>query len=234
MKSQAEEKRNTRQAAQLALELPLASAAGREDLLESGSNRLAIDLIDGWPNWPSHVVVLAGPVGSGKTHIASVWAAAADALVFEAADLASHPLAARDRNLVIENAGPGTLDEEALFHTFNQARSAGHHLLITSRSFPSAWNITLPDLASRLRLAHLVELQEPDDGLLSAIIVKLFADRQLEVSPRTVDYLVTRMERSMEVANCIVAWLDHEALARRTKVNRALAAEAIAHFEHSA
>ncbi|MCB1384360.1 MAG: hypothetical protein KDJ80_00340 [Nitratireductor sp.] len=217
--------------AQLALELPVEAGIGREDLIESPANRMAIDLIDHWPDWPSRVIVLAGPVGSGKSHIAAVWAHQTGAATVEAANLADDPMAASRSHLVIENAAAGEIDEEALFHAFNQARGAGHFLLITSRSFPASWNLTLPDLISRLRLAHLVELQEPDDSLLTGLIVKLFADRQLDVSPRTVAYLVTRMERSMAVANRIVAWLDREALARGRKINRALAAEALAEFE---
>ena len=217
--------------AQLALELPVERAISRDDLLESASNRLAVDLIDDWPDWPANAVVLAGPVGSGKSHLAAIWAGEADAVILPAAELAEHPGIAAQGNLVIEDAGPGTLDEEALFHTFNQMLAAGHYLLITSRSFPSAWMVELKDLQSRLRLAHLVELSEPDDELLSAIIVKLFADRQLEVSPQTVSYLVARMERSMEAAGRLVSWLDREALARGRKINRSLAAEALAAME---
>lgn len=217
--------------AQLALELPVERAVSRDDLLESASNRLAIDLIDDWPDWPANAVVLAGPVGSGKSHLAAIWAGEADAVIVPAAELAEHPGIAARGNLVIEDAAPETLDEEALFHTFNQMLAAGHYLLVTSRSFPSAWMVELKDLQSRLRLAHLVELSEPDDELLSAIIVKLFADRQLEVSSQTVSYLVARMERSMEAAGRLVSWLDREALARGRKINRSLAAEALTAME---
>ena len=216
---------------QLALELPVERAVSRDDLLESAANRLAVDLIDDWPDWPSHAVVLAGPVGSGKSHLAAVWAQQAGAAILPAGELGKHPGIAAEGNLVLEDAGPGTLDEEALFHAFNQMMAAGHYLLVTSRSFPSAWMVQLKDLQSRLRLAHLVELSEPDDELLSAIIVKLFADRQLEVSPQMVSYLVDRMERSMEAAGRLVAWLDREALARGSRINRSLAAEALAAME---
>ncbi|WP_083649378.1 DnaA ATPase domain-containing protein [Salaquimonas pukyongi] len=218
--------------AQLALELPVERAVSRDDLLESPANRLAVDLIDGWPDWPSNVVVLAGPVGSGKSHLAAIWAAQAGATILPSAALGEHPGIATQGNLVLEDAGPGCLDEEALFHAFNQVKAAGHFLLLTSRSFPSAWMVSLKDLQSRLRLAHLVELSEPDDELLSAIIIKLFADRQLEVPPQTVAYLVARMERSMEAAGRLVAWLDREALARGRKINRSLAAEALAAMDN--
>ncbi len=127
----------------------------------------------------------------------------------------------------LEDADIGIINETALFHAFNRARAAGNFIVITSRSFPGSWKIELPDLASRLKLAHVVELHEPDDTLLSGIIFKLFADRQLEVSPSVVSYLVSRMERSMETAARLVDWIDHEALARRRKINRTLAGEAL-------
>jgi chromosomal replication initiation ATPase DnaA len=212
---------------QLPLALPVEPNITREDLLESPSNKLAVDLVDCWPDWPSNIVVLAGPIGSGKTHLAKVWAGISNAEILLMSDLENHPDMAKDHSLVLEDAGATKLNEEALFHAINQARAHGHFLMITSRSFPSSWGIELPDLSSRLKLAHIVELQEPDDALLSALMFKLFADRQLSVSPAVIDYLVNRMERSMEIAGSLVEWLDKEGLARQRKINRAMANEAL-------
>ena len=117
-----------------------------------------------------------------------------------------------------------------MFHLLNRSRAGGYFVMITSREFPAAWGIGLPDLASRLKLAHLVELGEPDDELLAAIVFKLFADRQMQISPQLARYLVMRMERSLGAANALVDWMDREALSRKTKVNRKLAAEALEAF----
>ncbi len=213
---------------QIPLTLPIEPGISRADLLESQANQLAVDLIDRWPDWPSNVVVLAGPVGSGKSHIARVWAQSSNAMIIPMAEIVSYQNMADTNNLVLEDAAKGAIDEEALFHTFNRAKARGNFIFITSRSFPSSWLIELPDLVSRLRLAHLVELEEPDDTLLSQLIFKLFSDRQLEVQPQVVEYLVSRMERSMEVAGKVVDWLDHEALSTHRKINRAMAADAMA------
>jgi chromosomal replication initiation ATPase DnaA len=207
--------------------LPVDPALTRDDLLESSSNKLAVDLIDHWPDWPSNVVVLAGPVGSGKSHMARIWALNSHAKIISMSQLADHANAALSNHLVLEDAQIGAIDENALFHTLNQARAHKRSVLMTSRTFPSAWLLELPDLISRIKLAHVVELQEPDDALLSSIIMKLFADRQLEIAPQIIDYLVNRMERSMEAANQLVNWMDNEALARRRKINRTLASEAL-------
>lgn len=223
--------KKTNQTDQLPLSLPVEVSIAREDLLQSPANDLAVDLIDNWPDWPSHVVILAGPIGSGKTHMARVWANTSNAKIIEMNELAEVvPSFDDNQNIVIENAQSGNIDENALFHCFNRAKANGSYLLITCREFPSAWQLQLPDLTSRLRTAHVVELQEPDDQLLFGILVKLFADRQLQVEPSLIDYLVTRMERSLGAAGNIVKWLDNEALARHKKITRNMAAEALVHF----
>lgn len=219
---------------QLALSLPLEASVSRADLIESDANSLAIELIDNWPKWPANVVVLAGPVGSGKTHMARVWADYANAVFMQSESLAGevHKLDP-SKNLVLEDMTSENLDENALFHCFNALKANGAYLMILSREFPSAWQLELADLKSRMRTAHIVELHEPDDELLSRILVKLFSDRQLHIEPTLIDYLVTRMERSLGVAGKIVEWLDQEALAKRVKINRSLAAKALAHFENA-
>lgn len=216
-----------RDSGQIPLVLPLEPALSRDDLLESPANRLAVDLVDRWPDWPSNMIVLAGPIGSGKTHLARIWAQNAGAVIIPMRQLSKHDQAGAEKSLVLEDVSTETLDQDALFHAFNRARSHGHFIMMTSREFPSAWQVTLPDLASRLKLAHIVELHEPDDPLLSGIIVKLFADRQLQVDPSLISYLVPRMERSMETATRLVDWMDRQALAQRRKINRSLAADAL-------
>ncbi|MBL4597681.1 MAG: hypothetical protein JKY82_12000 [Rhizobiaceae bacterium] len=213
---------------QIPFTLPVEGGNAREDLIESPANFTAVEMIDAWPDWPGNVAILAGPVGSGKTHLASIWSGQADAEIFKMKNLRTeHALTGEARNFVLENADANGIDETALFHLINQTRANGGYLLITSRTWPKAWNITLPDLSSRLRGAFLVELYEPDDTLLALVIHKLFADRQLEIDPAVVDYLVVRMERSLGIAGEIVEKLDHEALARNSKITKALASRVL-------
>lgn len=213
---------------QIPLELPVESAQAREDLIVSPSNRQAVDFIDAWPDWPGTLAVLAGPVGSGKSHMAAVWAARAGArnLPMARIEAIGDEVEALE-NVVLEDAREGAIPEMALFHLINHLRACGGHCLITSRQWPTAWQVELPDLVSRLRAAQLVELAEPDDLLLRQVIVKLFSDRQIAVDPGVVDYLVTRMERSLGAAGELVAEMDREALARGAKVTRTIAASAL-------
>ena len=209
---------------QLPLALPHEAALGRDDYLVGKSNRAAFELLGAWPEWPAPVVILAGPVGSGKTHLVEAFHAETGAAVVRASELASEAVAdlVTEEAVVVEDAHRG-IDETALFHLLNAARQAGVPVLITSRTWPTAWGITLPDLMSRLRAAAPIEIEEPDDDLLRRVLVKLFADRQIAIDLGVVDYLVVRMERSLGVAMKVVEAIDRESLAGRAKITKPLA-----------
>lgn len=211
---------------QLPLEFSHDPGQSRDHLLVSAQNRAAVDMVEQWPDWPSPLVILAGPAGSGKTHLASIWCELAAAIKCEAGRIDASALDSASP-VLIDDADRSAIDETGLFHLINAVRGQGRTMLLTARRFPSAWGVTLPDLASRLKTATLVELREPDDELLSGVITKLFADRQVEVDPSVVQYLVRRMERSLSTASALVERLDRLALERKTPVTRSLAAETI-------
>lgn len=212
---------------QLPLDLGHGTGYSRDDLVVSSSNQEAVSLVDRWPDWPSAVVVLAGPPGSGKTHLAEIWRDAANAVPIDPTRIRGSILNLGARPALIDNADIASLDENGLFHLINEVRATGSHLLLTARRFPSAWNVSLPDLASRLKAAATVEIHEPDDPLLTGVVTKLFSDRQVEVEPHVVQYLVRRIERSLATAMRVVERLDRMALEQQSRITRALAAEAI-------
>lgn len=212
---------------QLALALGHEESLAREDFLEGPSNAAALTLIEAWPDWPAPVVMLAGTEGSGKSHLAAIWAAASGARVIAGRALVETlpPAALATGALVIEDLAPGEFDEAALFHLVNLAREEGAFILLTARTAPAGWSVGLRDLASRLRVLPVVALQPPDDALLRSVIVKLCADRQLAVDEAVVGYLANRIERSFAAARTAVALLDREALRQKRAVNRSLAVE---------
>jgi chromosomal replication initiation ATPase DnaA len=212
---------------QLALALEHAVSFAREDFLEGPANRAALALVDRWPDWPGRVVALVGPAGSGKSHLASIWAATAGARFLASRALAeSHPPAALTTGaLVLEDVCEEDLNERALFHLLNFAREEGAFLLLTARTAPAGWKVAIRDLASRLRAIPTVILAAPDDALLRALIVKLWADRQVAVDQSVINYVINRIERSFAAARSVVERLDQEALRQRRPVTRALAAE---------
>ena len=216
-----------RAAEQLPLAFEHGAASGRDDLLVSDRLATAVALIDSWPDWPSPVVILAGPAGSGKSHLARIWAEQAQATPIDPVAGKDAARAAAEGPVLLEDADRAGFDEVELFHVINSVREHGTSLLMTSRIWPLSWPVALADLRSRLKAATMVEIGSPDEALLSQVIVKLFADRQLNIDDKIVDYIVKRMERSYAAAQEVVDRIDRLALSRRTKITRALAAEVL-------
>ncbi|MFC5384414.1 DnaA regulatory inactivator HdaA [Aquamicrobium segne] len=212
---------------QLPLNFQHAPAYSRDALVVSPANEEAVALIDHWPDWPAPVMILMGPAGAGKTHLAEIWRSVSGAVALDVKNL-SQTMATFDAHaVVIDDVDQANIDENGLFHLINQLRAINGYLLLTSRQFSSAWGVQLPDLASRLRAAPTVKIHEPDDMLLAGVMAKLFADRQIEVEFSVVDYLVQRIERSLATAIRVVDRLDHMALEEQSRITKPLAARAI-------
>lgn len=214
---------------QLVLDLPLRAALGREDFLVTPSNAGAVAMIDRYPDWPHHGVVLVGRAGSGKSHLLEVWRQASGARLVLAEQLAEEPpdsLLSRGA-LAIDEAPGAALDERALFHLLNFARQSGGRILLASETDPSHWKVALPDLASRLKALAVARLDPPDDALLRGVLVKLFADRQLAIEEPLISYLMLRMPRSLDAARALVTGIDRLALTEKTAVTRGLAARVL-------
>ena len=217
------------QGRQLSLEFPHEVSLGVEDFFIAPSNEPAYDLIEAWPNWPKRTLLLVGPAGSGKTHLSTIWSHAASAAIFQADSLTREevPRFTAHDALVIEDLPGTSLDDTALFHLLNLVTEQRRHLLMTANAFPANWGVQLPDLASRLRAVPAIELGLPDEALLRAVLVKLFADRQLAVEESVISYLLARMERSIAAARRLVGIIDQAALTGRSPVTRPFVAKVL-------
>ena len=221
--------------AQLPLEFGHRPAMGREDFLVAPCNGLAVEWIDRWPDWPGRILALHGPAGAGKSHLAEVWKSVSGAYPVTEELLAKadpielvsdhHDLLLEDADLVLARFG---MAEQGLLHLVNSLRVEQGSLLVTALSPPSKWKVSLPDLASRLAAVQSVGLGLPDDGLVEALLVKLFHDRQLSVSPEVVAFLLRRMERSFAAAQAIVDGVDRLSLSARREITIPLAREVLA------
>lgn len=212
---------------QLPLPLGATPRYGREDFLVGKPNEAAFAYVERWPRWLAPAAIVSGPEGSGKSHLAAIFARMSDARTLRADHLIMDevPEVAQSPALVLEDCDRFPPDEVALFHLLNLARETGHFVVMTARVPPDRWGIRTPDLLSRLRLAPLLQLAEPDDALLGALFVKHFSDLQLSVDASVVTYAMARIERSYAAVQALVAALDRESLVRKKPVTRALVAE---------
>jgi len=190
------------QARQYVFDLPARPAMGRDDFFVSESNREAVAWLDRWPDWPAPFLILYGPRSSGKSHLVSVWQE-------------------QTGNSFIDDyptGGTSPEAEETLFHTYNQLMAEGRHMLITANLPPSGWSVGLADLKSRLLASPAVGIHTPDDGLLSAVLMKLFSDRQIRLNADVLNYILPRVERSFEGVAGLVDIIDKAALMHKRKI----------------
>ncbi len=218
---------------QLTFELPVVTNRSRGDYFVSQSNGLAFKTVENRAAWPGRKLVLIGADGTGKTHLAHIWAEAAEAQIIAADSLNEFETAALSRlqagaNVVVDGAdlvAGNAKAEAALFHLHNLVLAEGGSLLLTARKPPRDWGLALPDLLSRLNACAIATLESPDDALLSMVLIKLFSDRQISVSPALITYLSRRMDRSLAAAGELVSRLDKAALAEGRAISRSFAAE---------
>ncbi len=211
-------------AEQLTFDLPVRDSRAKGDFFVSDANAMAVARLETSDTWPNGKLVLIGPEGAGKSHLAHVWAESAGGQVLSLSDLLELDIPAVETPIAIENAENLTsASEEALFHLHNHMGASGLPLLLIARVPPAQWSIGLPDLKSRMMATDSVRIDPPDDALLAAVMVKQFADRQLSVSPQVITWLVTHMDRSFGTAQRLVGQLDRVALSEGRAITRPLA-----------
>ena len=218
---------------QLILDLPVRTSLDRGDFFVSEVNQLALARLEETATWPNGKMVLVGPESAGKTHLAHIWADQQDARLIQPLDLERLDIGSIEESVVLDDADriEGSA-ERALLHLHNQVAASGHCLLLTARRAPRYWKVGLPDLRSRMEATDVVRIDAPDEALLAAVLMKLFADRQNAVTPSAISWLTRHMDRSFAEAQRIVAAIDARALAERRKVTRDLAAEVLDKYRH--
>ncbi|SMX33061.1 HdaA/DnaA family protein [Octadecabacter ascidiaceicola] len=207
-------------ARQLAFDLPANVRLEAQDFFVSRANELAYALLQTPATWPDHKLALVGPAGSGKTHLARVFAEQTGATILNAGDITPDTPMPIDPLVIEDGDALAIANEEWLFHAHNALRRDNHALLLTGKTPPSRWGITLPDLASRLSAATSVTIENPDDALLTAVLLKHFADRQLAPTPDAIAYLIKHLPRAFDTVRNIVETLDREALAQSKPLSR--------------
>lgn len=214
---------------QYPLPLPHQNSMGADDFMVTSSNQDAAAWLEKWPEWQSHASVIYGPSGSGKTHLAHLWQNRSSAQPISVENLTAQDatsLCATNKIILFDDADKIAGDaaaEEALFHLYNHIREAGGSLLLTAQQAPAQWQIKLPDLRSRLSSISAIAISAPDDALLSALLIKQFRDRQIDISTDVIDYLLPRIPRTPAAIRALVTAMDRASLAEGRGISIALA-----------
>ncbi len=198
---------------QLVIEFDHRPSLGGEDFLVAPCNGEAVGWLDRWQSWPGPALIIHGPAGCGKSHLGQVFLRLSGGLRISAAKLltADPPTLLGDAPACLIEDADRTVDantEQALFHLYNWVHEEGRRILLSAASPPARWPVRLPDLGSRLRAAVAVEIGLPDDALLTAVMVKQFADRQLVVDSDVIAFVQARMERSFAFVRALVEAAD--------------------------
>ncbi len=215
----------------------------RQDFIVFDCNRNALKAIELWPNWPFFALLVFGPHGCGKTHLAHIFAEHVQFVLqkpipisfLQARDIKTNKVSyIHEKNpcLVVENLN-AQVDEEAIFHLFNIYQNEGGHILFTSHYPFARINFKLPDLKSRLDLVPRVAISQPDDQMLTVLIVKLFSDRQIMISPDVLNYIVQNMERSFDYALKLVERADELSLSLKRAITVPLVKSVMEELSHN-
>ena len=204
-----------------------------ESFIVAPSNQHAFDWIGRWPNWLFSALVLVGPAGCGKTHLASLWQSNSHAAwvdlatvgIEQAAALTAGgtPILVEDCDRVLDE----TQAERRLLQLYNLAKAGGSRLLLTARRPPSQWRLELPDLESRLNSAMVVAIEPADDELLRSVAAKLFEDKQIGVREEVVAYLLARCERTVASVAQAVETLNTVSKERQRPITVPMAREVL-------
>lgn len=226
-----------RSPAQMPLTFPVRPRYGRDVFFVSPANRAAIDLVDRWPHWPSHAAAVYAPRGAGKSHLIHIWAdrAKADVINGRALEVTQAVDRAEGSSIAVDDADAAASSQsgsEALFHVLNRAIQEGGSVLLSGSGHPALWSTPLPDLRTRLSALTAVQIDQPDDTLMAAVLTKLFADHQLQAPPGLVAYLVARIERSFEAAARLAQAMDVETIGTGRSPSYELAERLIAADAH--
>ncbi len=208
---------------QLTFDLPIQKASGVEDFFIAHSNEEALSWLDRWPDWPNRALILYGPEGAGKSHLAAIWQRRSHAQLLEAAELVESEIVNVSAGHVILDHAELADDWEKVLHLLNLVREQGHTILMLARAAPSQWQVALADLRSRLGAIQAVAILEPEDELLAAVLLKLLADRQIRAPKDVVTYVCARIERSYAAVANVVAALDAQALGEQRALTVPLA-----------
>ena len=202
------------------LDFSISESFDENDYYVSKCNYFAKSIIETWPKWDKKIVNLTGEKHSGKTHLSNIFKLKSNALYLNASNINDQTLKKikLSNNVIIEDLNE-TFDEKLLYSILYLVEQDNKYLLISSKIPLDTMKFSLPDLISRLKNCIIAKIEQPDDELIYAIILKSFSDRQIKLDNKVIDYIIKRIDRSYSKMQEFIYKIDELSLKKKKSIN---------------
>ena len=216
---------------QIVFKFPDKSFYYEEDFCIGENNYEAYKLIKEWPNWTFKGINIYGPKKSGKSYLTKIFSDKTDSKVFEGGSINKDNLnlILNQKVLIIEDIE--LFNDEVFFQTIlNDFISKNKFIYLTSSKLAGSISFKLKDLISRLNSLVAVAITNPSDDLFSQILTKMLSDKQINITPKEVNFILKNIERSYDAASKFVKNLDELSLLYKKKINTKIINQALANI----
>jgi len=206
---------------QLIFKFPFSKKYYEQDFFVSSNNFSAYKLVESWPNWPGKWLNIFGSKGSGKTHLAKILEKKIYKIkLIEAKNIKNELI--KDLNnldcLIIDNYD-NNINEKLLYSILNQSKQLENYILINSVFPIKSTNFNLEDLKSRIRSFLFIGIDLPTDDLLEVIITKTLSEKQVNINPKLLNFIINNVERSYEKMFKFLKDVDELSLSTGKSIN---------------
>ena len=206
---------------QLTFKFPFSKKYYEQDYYVSSNNYSAFKLIDGWPDWPGKWLNIFGERGSGKTYLSKILKNKIKKSKLISANKINNNII-KDLNsldcLIIEDFN-SNIDETLLYTIFNHSKQQENYILINSLNSIKNLNFNLKDLKSRIDSFVFIGIGLPTDDILRVLITKTLSDKQVNISPKLIDYILNNVDRSYKKMSKFIKEVDELSLSTGKSIN---------------
>ena len=205
---------------QLLLDLNYEQNFKDDDFYVGKSNFYIYELVHKWPNWEKNFLNISGEKFSGKTHLVNIFLKKFNGIRFEANSLNEKNLKSIKtyQNIILENLNLN-INEKLIYTLFNLVDQSNKFLIITSTKPIVEINFKLEDLKSRTKNCLLAKIENPDDELMFALILKNFSDRQIVIDKKLIDFIIKRIDRSYDKIFEFIYKIDELSLKKKKPID---------------
>ena len=205
---------------QLLLDFDYKTNFNEHDFYLSKSNSNAFNLINRWPDWNKKILNISGEKFSGKSHLANIFKLKSKAFLIKGNEIDNSIFKSikLHESIIIDDFEECN-EEEILYSIFNLIDQDSKYLLINSLKPINEIKYRLPDLSSRSKNCLYAVIENPDDELLFAIILKNFSDRQIKIEKKIINFIISRIDRSYRKIDEFIYKIDELSLKKKKPIN---------------